>query len=192
MSAKGTTSEAFFEKIYRADEDPWSFATSEYEQRRYAAIVDAVRGRRYKHAFEPGCSIGLLTVQLASLCDLVDATDISPTAVERARLRTQHLANVRTTCGALPDLIPRGKFDLIVFSEIGYYFTEDQLVFIANQLINRMRKSGVFLAAHWLGESPDHLLSGDRVHEILAQIPALSLQKTCRYSGFRLDLWTKQ
>jgi SAM-dependent methyltransferase len=191
MITENTTSQAFFEEKYRRSNDPWGFATNAYEQQRYVAILEAIRHRRYQHAFEPGCSIGVLTERLASFCDRVDAMDISPTSVAAAQQRTRHLANVQTTCGALPAFIPDGAFDLIVFSEIGYYFTEDALFSLAMELVNRNCKSGVFLAAHWLGESPDHLLSGDRVHEVLAQVPDLSLQRAERHPGFRLDLWTR-
>lgn len=187
-----TTSEAFFESKYRENADPWAFATSPYEQRRYAAILSAIGGRRYRRVFEPGCSVGVLTEQLALISDQVDAMDISPTAVAQAEQRTRHLPNVRTTCGALPAFIPRGTFDLIVFSEIGYYFTADGLFSLATQLVDRNCKSGVFLATHWLGESPDHLLSGDHVHEILADIPGLTHERAERHEGFRLDLWIRR
>jgi trans-aconitate methyltransferase len=191
MTIESTTSQAFFEEKYKRSGDPWAFATSVYEQQRYAAILSAIGHRRYRHAFEPGCSIGVLTERLASFCGRVDATDISPTAIAVAMQRTRHLANVQTTCGALPGFIPDGNFDLIVFSEIGYYFTEDALFSLARELVDRNCKSGVFLAAHWLGESPDHLLSGDRVHEVLAQVPNLFLQHAERHPGFRLDVWTR-
>jgi len=184
-----TTSRAFFEEKYREYADPWQFATSAYERSRYAAIMAAVGDTRYRHVFEPGCSVGVLTEQLASIADQVDAMDISPTAVRQAEQRTRHLGNVRTTCGGLPGFIPLGSFDLILFSEIGYYFTAEDLLLLATQLVNRNCKSGIFLAAHWLGESPDHLLSGDQVHEILAHVPNLIHQRAERYDGFRLDLW---
>lgn len=187
-----TTSEAFFEAKYSAAADPWHFATSPYEQTRYTAIFNALQHRRYQRAFEPGCSVGLLTQRLATLCDRVDATDISPTAVEQAARRCAHLPNVHTTCGALPALIPHGSFDLIVFSEIGYYFDEPSLHDLAAQLVHRLTTGGTLLAAHWLGTSSDHLLSGDRVHEILKGLPHLALEQTERHEssehgGFRLE-----
>jgi SAM-dependent methyltransferase len=186
-----TTSEAFFEAKYQASKDPWEFATNPYEEERYAAILSALGGCRYHRAFEPGCSVGVLTAALGRICDFVEATDISPTAIEAARDRTQHLPNVRTTCGALPALIPSGSFDLIVFSEIGYYFTSDNLFEIATSLADQICASGVFLAAHWLGESSDHLLSGDAVHEILHGVSSLNLRHAERHTGFRIDVWTR-
>ena len=84
-----TTSRAFFEEKYKGSEDPWRFASSSYELGRYDAIINALSFRRYRRAFEPACSIGVLTEQLAIICDRVDATDISSTAVEQAIHRCQ-------------------------------------------------------------------------------------------------------
>ena len=66
MSLSPTSAE-FFETMYAEREDPWEFASSQYERDRYAAIVRALGNRRYRRAFEPGCSIGILTPQLASV-----------------------------------------------------------------------------------------------------------------------------
>ena len=102
-----TTSAGFFEEKYQRSADPWDFASSEYEQHRYQAIYDAVCHRRYRHAFEPGCSVGVLTEKLAPLCDRIDATDLSPTAVARTRDRTKHLSQVHTTCAGPPRIHTR-------------------------------------------------------------------------------------
>ena len=178
--------------MYVTREDPWDFAGSRYENDRYAATLRALGDRRYRRAFEPGCSIGVLTAQLAGICDSVEASDISPTAVARARHRCQHLSNVQLSCASLSDAIPQSEFDLIVFSEIGYYFTETQLAAVAARLVGQMssRAESTFLAVHWLGSSADHLLDGDRVHEILMTLPQLILVHSERHAGFRLDRWT--
>jgi len=70
MSLSPTSAE-FFETMYAEREDPWEFASSQYERDRYATIVRALNNRRYQYAFEPGCSIGILTAQLARFCDRV-------------------------------------------------------------------------------------------------------------------------
>ena len=46
------------------------------------------RGERFRRAFEPGCSTGVLTAELAARCDEVVALDVAAPAVERARSRT--------------------------------------------------------------------------------------------------------
>jgi SAM-dependent methyltransferase len=196
--SQSTTSREFFDRKYRDAGDPWSFASSAYELGRYEATVRALENRRFRRAFEPGCSIGVLTERLAVICDRVDAIDISPAAVKLARERCKALPNVHTTCGALPAFIPDGDFDLVVFSEIGYYFEEDALRALAEQLVSRICTSGILLAAHWLGSSKDHLLQGDRVHEILGSTEGLKLEVSERHgdlegrqTGFRLERWVR-
>ena len=187
---RDTTSGAFFEEKYRANPDPWNFASSTYEQRRYAAILEALP-RRYERAFEPGCSIGILTSRLAAVCDQIEAMDISPTAVLSARRRCKDLPNVDITCGALPAQLPSGTFDLIALSEIGYYFDEARLLALVRALVHRLRKPGTLLAAHWLGVSPDHRISGDVVHEVIDRVPELAHAHADRQVGFRLDRWSR-
>src|ERR1700735_4735130 len=107
-----TTSELFFETKYRANSDPWKFSTSDYEQRRYDAIVRNLGGRRHRRAFAPGCSVGALTIRLAAICDEVVAGDISPTAVDLAKERCKHLKNVSLARLSFPEQLPVGTFDL--------------------------------------------------------------------------------
>jgi SAM-dependent methyltransferase len=186
-----TTSAEFFDQMYRERDDPWNFAHSNYEQSRYNAIIAALGDRHYDRAFEPGCSIGELTAKLTAHCAHVDAMDISSTAVERAQQRCLHLPNVSIREGALPHQIPKNQFDLVVFSEIGYYFDEARLQELGNMLVRRIRTSGTLLAAHWLGTSKDHLLSGDRVHELLDDLSGLQLDHSERHANFRLDRWLR-
>jgi SAM-dependent methyltransferase len=186
-----TTSAEFFERKYREHADPWNFAQSDYEQSRYEAIIGALGRRRYERAFEPGCSVGELTWRLATKCRQVDAMDISAAAIDRAKRRCSGLPNVDLRVGGLPHQIPDGTFDLIVFSEIGYYFEETHLQDLAKTLVQRIGPSGTLLAAHWLGTSKDHVLSGDRVHEILRSLDGLRLVYSERHEGFRLDRWER-
>lgn len=186
-----TLSQAFFESKYRNDPDPWNFASSAYELGRYQATLEALADRQYRRAFEPGCSIGILTARLAAVCGQVEALDISPTAVESARKRCKAFPNVNIVCGALPEFIPGGRFDLIVFSEIGYYFDERQLQELGQTLVKQLLNPGTLLAAHWLGESADHVLTGDRVHELLGALDGLRHVHSERHSGFRLDRWER-
>ena len=185
------TSAAFFEEMYRQNADPWDFATNGYERGRYEVILRTLGERRYERAFEPGCSVGVLTEGLAAGCGQVLAMDISPSAVEQARLRCRKLENVRIECGSLADVVPEGTFDLIVLSEIGYYFEEARLKEIAESLSGRLPAGGTLLGAHWLGSSADHVLSGDQVHAVLGGLAGLKLEKSERLEGFRLDVWCK-
>lgn len=187
-----TTSQEFFERKYQTDPDPWKFAASEYERDRYSAVIGSLNHRRYARAFEPGCSIGQLTAQLAEICSCVDAIDISPTAVMRAREYCKDLSDAAIQCGSLPKDIPCQNYDLIVFSEIGYYFNKPELRLLSDELIDRLDIEGVLIGCHWLGQSEDHILSGDEVHDVLGATEGIVLEHSGRYDGFRLDRWTKR
>jgi hypothetical protein len=134
----------------------------------------------------------VLTEKLATFCSRVLAIDISHTAVLQAQARCKHLINVEVSHGRLPQAIPTEPIDLIVFSEIGYYFQAPELLLVVRDLISRLTHGGTLLAVHWLGHSSDHQLTGDQVHQIIDATPGLNNTASRRYDGFRLDRWTKQ
>lgn len=194
---RDTTSAEFFDAMYRTKTDPWNFAHNSYEQSRFETIQNSLSTRPYSHAWEPGCSVGVLTERLATLCDQVDACDLSPAAIEQARQRCRNVPGVHLRCASLTDPAPVETYDLIVLSEIGYYFTAANWKAVAFDLANRMQVGATLLASHWLGHSKDHILSGDEVHSILMTHPLLQLEDSRRcaddtHGGFRLERWTRR
>ena len=193
MSEHSPVSQAAFEAKYRRTGDPWDFAGSRYERDRYELTLRSLMRTRYRRAFEPACSIGVLTAALAERCDEVLAIDIAPSAVVMARERCAIFPRVTISCADLAAQCAEGPFDLIVFSELGYYFEEAQLTRIADSLSATLEAGGELIGVHWLGTSEDHLLHGDQVHAILKD----TLQKSCawikgaRRPGFRLDTWRR-
>jgi trans-aconitate methyltransferase len=183
-----STSVALFEEMYRADADPWKFATSEYELRRYRNILAALGNRRFHHAVEPGCSVGVLTSQLGQICDAVSAFDLSPTAVKEARQRCARFSHVTISCQSFSSFDPR-TVDLLVLSEIGYYFSKIELADILSRWSAELAPSATVLACHWLGDSPDHVLHGDAVHGIIGQTPGLRHELGERHEHFRINRW---
>ena len=186
------TSASFFEAKYREKADPWNFTSGSYELSRYDSILAALSHRRYSHAFEPGCSIGVLTEKLAGLCDAVEACDLSSTAVAQAKERCARLAHVHITVGPLNEasatrVMTAGKINLLLLSEIGYYFKLPVFERLATTLIKPMPSGATLLASHWLGTSDDHILSGDQVHEALLKHPLLQHEHGERHAQFRLD-----
>ena len=191
MIFENKTSANFFENRYRQKADPWNFAKSEYEQARFDRIIRALAHKRYRRAFEPGCSIGTLTEKLASHCDAVDACDFSETAIARARERCAALPGVSIHCAALtPDTILTG-YDLVLFSEIGYYFRLGKWRSMVPTLAKSMDPGATLIASHWLGHSDDHRIEGDQVHEVLRAEPSLRLEHEERNPGFRLDRFVR-
>lgn len=181
-----------FELLYDRDPDPWSFATSDYEQRRYDVTVASLLRPRYHRAFEPGCAIGELTRRLAARCDEVIASEPSPTALRTARSRCTDLPNVALEPGELPDDWPAGSFDLVVLSEIGYYFEVPELLMVRDRAVGTLEAGGTLVAVHWRGHSEAHLLHGDVVHEHLRQAAGVRHVGGYLDAGFRLDLWERQ
>lgn len=185
------SSSEFFDAKYRETTDPWSFATSSYELMRYKAMLAALAHRRYHRAFEPGCSIGVFTEQLAGLCDEVLAVDFSPTAATLAQQRCAHLEGVTVRCASLGEQLSTQEFDLIVLSEIGYYFSPEGWAAMVERLLSPLARGRTVLATHWLGVSSDHRMSGDQVHEILRLSPLLHLEHAEYHESFRLDRWVR-
>jgi SAM-dependent methyltransferase len=157
----------------------------------------ALSPARFQRGFEPGCSIGILTSRLATICDELVAIDLSPTAVNIARERCRALPHVAISCGHLPEAIPMGPLDLIVLSEIGYYFELAEWDLILRRLLDRLQPGGVLLAVHWLGVSSDHVLHGDQVHERIHVLPSLTNTLSIRHvhsatERYRLDRWQRR
>ena len=71
----------YFADMYAGAEDPWGFRSRWYEQRKRDVTLAALTRPRYRRAFEPGCSIGVLTAALADRCDEVVAADVDERAV---------------------------------------------------------------------------------------------------------------
>lgn len=186
------TATEFFEAKYRRSADPWGFASEPYERGRYRAILDLIRPYRFARGFEAGCSIGELTVQLAPFCGELVATDTAATAVAAARRRCRHRSNVDVRRGHLPRDMPEGHFDLIVFSEIGYYFEAAVLAELIEALVDRLPPGGRLVAAHWLGTSPDHVLAGRDVHARIDATDRLRRIHVTDHDGFTLGAWTRR
>jgi SAM-dependent methyltransferase len=191
MSMSYQSSAPFFEAKYQKMEEPWNFAGSPYELRRYDAILSALSPRRYRRAFEPDCSVGVLTERLADICDAVEAVDFSPTAVAHARQRCEHLPNVMVSCQSLIKSFSVERFDLIVLCEIGYYWKPEEWSELSESLMTRMAVGATLLATHWLGSSADHRMNGDQVHSILGSNSLLDLEHSERHKAFRLDRWIR-
>ena len=158
----------YFDQMYAAAADPWGLATRWYETRKYALTMALLPDPHYQDAFEPGCSVGVLTGMLASRCGQLLAWDASRAAVRAAAARTAGLPNVRVRRGAIPGDWPAGRFDLIVFSEVLYYFTGRELDQVLDRGITSLRPGGSLLAVHWRHPVADYPRSGDDVHQVLA------------------------
>jgi SAM-dependent methyltransferase len=180
----------YFDEMYGSDPDPWQFESSRYEERKYALTLAALPDRRYRSAFEPGCSIGVLTSLLAERCDELLATDILPGVVERARERCHALANVRCELRPIPEEWPSEPFELIVLSEIAYYFDRATLEAMMSQALATCSPMATVVGVHWRGAT-NYPLSGDEAHEIIGSHSSLRHRASYVESDFLLDVWIR-
>lgn len=181
---------SYFEELYRSADDPWSFRTRWYEERKRALTLSSLRRPRYRSCFEPGCSIGLLTAQLAARCDSVVACDVSQTALRIAR-DTASAPHLRLLQRGVPQWWPSGPFDLVVVSEIGYYLDPETLQSLWRSARTSLEPGGDLIAIHWRHPVQDYPLTGDAVHDSLARIGGL--ERTVRHdeSDFLLEVYTR-
>lgn len=184
-----TLGAAYFRRLYAADPDPWSFATSAYERAKYAATLAALPRARYRAGFEIGCSIGVLTRDLAARCEQLLAVDLLPEVLARARRRCAGLPQVAFARMAVPDEWPAGRFDLIVLSEVGYYLVPADLDRLADLIAAALLPEGHLVMVHWT-RATDYPMSGDQVYERLTARAASRLEALAgqRAASYRLDV----
>ena len=113
---------SYWDAFYAPDPDPFGFDSNPDEGTKFARTLSVCGIGRLGRVLELGCSIGTFTDLLAPLCDEVLAVDISPTAIGRATERLAHHDNVTCEVLALPTDLPGGPFDLIVASDVLYYW----------------------------------------------------------------------
>lgn len=186
-----TTPPSYFEAMYAADPDPWSFETRWYDTRKHALTAAAATRPRYRSAFEPGCSTGRLTALLAPRCDRLLAVDAVPSAVETAAARLASAPHVTVRPGRVPADWPAGTFDLIVLSELAYYFDDADLATLLDRAVDSLEPGGDLVAVHWRWPVADHFRSGDEAHAALAARPGLTRVSRLEEDDFLLEVFTR-
>ncbi len=127
---KETKTIEHFVQLYDASFDPWQLSTSWYEKRKYAITIASLPKATYRYCYEPGCAIGELTKLLATRCGNLLAVDAVSAAVIIARNATKKFSNVKVQQAILPFDLPTQTFDLIVLSELLYYFSEKDFMIL--------------------------------------------------------------
>lgn len=168
-----TVGQDYFDDMYARHDDPWGFDSRWYEERKRAVLLASLPRRRYRSAFEAGCSTGAVTAHLADRCDRVLAVDLAPAALERAQRRLAGREDVEVRRAMLPAEWPRGEFDLIVLSEVAYYWGADDLDRGLGASVGSLSADGHLVACHWRHPVAEYPRSGDDVHDALAARPDL-------------------
>jgi cyclopropane fatty-acyl-phospholipid synthase-like methyltransferase len=186
-----TLDAGYFNAMYESSADPWGFTSRWYEARKYAISLAMLPRQQYGDAFEPGCSIGVMTELLAPRCASLLACDLAPAAVRAAADRTRHLPQVRVEQRLLPRGWPEGRYDLIVASEMLYYFAGPDLDDMLGRITATLRPDGNLLAVHWLHPVPEYPRTGAGVHRALAAQPGLARLAGHRERDFLAEVYVR-
>ena len=179
----------YFEGLYAESDDPWNFEASEYEQNKYARTLAVLGERTFRRALEAGASIGVFTEMLSDRCDELLAVDVSERAVAAARRRLSGRGHVRVERRTLPEEMPDGPFDLIVASEVLYYFPREEMLTVLRGFERELARGGVLLAVHWRRKTETYPLQGDEVHDLLVEHTRLLATESIIEPDYRLDLF---
>lgn len=162
---------SYFDEFYAGGEDPWGFDHRWYERRKYLLSLAALPQQRYRSAFEPGCSVGVLSSLLAQRCDEVLSTDVAQSALDQAARRVP--SNVQLVRWGLGQEWPQRTFDLVVLSEVGYYLDGADLADALGSAVRGLAPGGTLLAVHWRHRVSDYPQTGDAVHEAVRSTAGL-------------------
>ena len=180
----------YFDDVFTGDDDPWSLASSPYEAAKFDATIAAIDDRRYRSALEIGCAHGVLTAQLAPLCNILTSIDISLRAVELARSRCAALPNVTITRCSFPAQTPDGAFDLVVLSEVVYYWDDADIERAAAAIRASATPDCRIILVHWTGDT-DYPQTGDAaVTKLRDRLDGIAVEHGERTDAYRLDLWS--
>lgn len=181
----------YFDSIYQ-HLDPFGYRTRWYEARKREILMATLPRARFARGWELGCSNGETTFCLAQRCEQLLATDMAADAVEQARRRVAGYDNVEVVQACHPRDCPRGSFDLIVVSEVGYYLQPDELKDLVEQAQDALTLDGLLVACHWRHPFEQACQDGVEVHRCIGQLLSLPLAYRYEDSDFLLEAWARR
>jgi SAM-dependent methyltransferase len=181
----------YFDDMYAAAPDPWQLADRWYEERKYAITMAMLPDRRYRHAFEPGCSVGVLTAKLVQRCDRVTSCDVSQAALDATRERVGARDVLELRRSSLDAGWPLLDVDLVVLSEVAYYLSEESLRRVLDREGARLAVGTTVVAAHWRHPVADYPLTGDAANDVIGATAELNRLARYRDSDVVIDVLVK-
>jgi len=176
-SQQSSIPSSIFDEIFRDNPDPWGYTTRWYEITKFRATIQALPKVQFKNAFEIACAIGVITEKLAPKCDRLLSVDCSELGLAEARKRCSHLPQVRFEQMQIPQQFPTEKFDLILFSEVGFFFTMPDLLETKQKIIDALLPGGYLLMVHFRSKAGDYFIQdGETVHNTFVENSASSLK----------------
>ncbi|WGR97253.1 glycosyltransferase [Bradyrhizobium sp. ISRA443] len=191
--------EVFWERFFQR-EDPWNYG-SPYEQEKYRRQLELLPPEPPQRAFELACAEGHFSRQLAPKVGHLLASDISSTALARARLRCDGICNVDfakldLSADRLPDAM-----DLICCSEALYYLDDEaELARVAQRIARALRPGGHLITAHSYVLKDDTSRTGfdwenpygaETIARVMGKLPELALEASIQTELYRVDRYRR-
>ncbi|MGJ8593861.1 MAG: PIG-L family deacetylase [Aquaticitalea sp.] len=185
----------YFDALYENNPDPWNFTNSEYEIKKYETIDSFLGDQNYSHGLELGCSIGIQTRFFANRCRRLLAVDISEEAIKSAESLNKNLDHVQFKVMDILKDFPAETFDFISMCEVGYFFSQEALKTVFQNITNRLENKGQVLLVHWTSYVRDFPLTGQQVHKLFQehaqQKGQFELMDSFRDERYELMLWRR-
>lgn len=180
--------ERIFDEVHSKAEDPWSYTTSWYERRKRALTLAALPEESYESGLEIGCSIGILSEELAKRCGQFLAVDASSAALSHAAKRLLPYYAAQTQHLTMPSEWPEGTFDLVALSETGYYLSPEELTELLAKIEASTRPGGTLLLCHWRHPISGWELDAEAVHAMARNQLGWSTHGLYREKDFMLEV----
>ena len=177
-----------FNELYEQSSDPWGYSSRWYEQRKYAITIASLPLRRYRRAFEPGCSVGVLSELLAPRVDAMISADFAAPALVHAKQRLARFPQIDVRLIAVPTEWPEGSFDLIVISEMATYLSDDDLNVLVERTVGSLDPEGALVLVHYRPNTGTPHNAAE-VHDRFRQHPQLGQFASHEEEAFLLDVF---
>ena len=132
---------------------------------------------RYRHAFEPGCSVGVSDRVVTERCTRVTATDVAAAALRvrnaAGRCRSRRSGDARRR--SLDEPWPPVRSTSWCSPKSATTCRRDALRGLLDRECPRLASGATVVAAHWRHPVDDYLMSGDQVNEVVAATTGLHL-----------------
>src|SRR5262249_36198112 len=116
-----------FEHKYATEADPWGIGKADDDRydRYYNDLIGAAESRGA--VLDIGCGMGAFLARFHPHFDRLIGVEISPTGIQRGRERYPFIEFVQGSAYELEQALPDAeRYDAIVFSDVIYYFPEEQ------------------------------------------------------------------
>ncbi len=119
--------------------------------------------------------------------------DVVDRALEKARRRCAVFPQVTICKARIPADPVAGPFDLILLSEVAYYWDSADLATAGDYLCAATMVGGHLLLVHWTGETDYPKSADEAVAELQAAAGArFKVLRRERRPQYRLDLWLRR